>query len=590
MKCEHRYRLLLVGASLLGLVLMTACSHDDGDKPLELVNLQFNFSLPLKKAETRMTGDVVQASGTEDGFRKMTDVHLLCFSSEPSKTSVKIGNMISLNTSGEGVHDDVTTQDFSMCQEISIPVGTKYFGFYARSGETMPTTHADKMKYGILETVGLSNTTYESNDDIRFRPVQVCPSTVSLGGSEKGQQLLDLLNELMSITGPEDEPNDKWATSNNIYLNEAYQRMIQLSTLSSFQVQRMLGAVNKVVNQVNAGDDGKLLADAILEKIADCCVTPPDATTDVIELQDSYMGFPDDLHLPAGAARIEWDVTQGKFVVLDAQNYGSGLSVSSVNDYVYPMNLQYQVLSDIVASDNLVIQNGNGDVNQYNDWATLLAQGYAGASKEVQNSTHSVAMVKQVEYAVGRMALRTRLDDTDGNIKDADGADVYVSNGFTLKGYIIGGQREVDYNFQPVAGSPRYAIYDTDLNGGVQNFKFGFTTMDYVLGLATEPNESIRMAIELVNDGQDFMGADGVIAKGATFYVVATLDPSDGIGYSTSMNRIFDRDHVTQVNLSITSFANATYGLPNLDIPHNSFGVSVNLSWESGLRFDDIEL
>ena len=59
---------------------------------------------------------------------------------------------------------------------------------------------------------------------------------------------------------------------------------------------------------------------------------------------------------------------------------------------------------------------------------------------------------------------------------DAKGKLVNVTNGFTLKGYIIGGQREVDYNFQPVEGSPRYAIYDTE---GQQTFKnIGFSSLD----------------------------------------------------------------------------------------------------------------
>ena len=100
----------------------------------------------------------------------------------------------------------------------------------------------------------------------------------------------------------------------------------------------------------------------------------------------------------------------------------------------------------------------------------------------------------------------------------------------------------------------------------------------------------VNMALELVNDGDNFWGADGVIGHGATFYLVAELDPTGGSNYSTSLNQIFSRDHATQVNLTITSLATATYGLPDLDIPHPLVGVSVNLVWEDGLWYEEIEL
>ena len=154
--------------SLIGLVLLTACSHDEEDKPLELVKTQFNFSLPLKHAKlfarTRMGGDVVQKDGTEEEFREMTDVRLLCYNtnSVPSETASKIGNIIEIKTEGEDVNNDVTDDDYSLCQEISIPVTTSYFGFYARAKDA-PVTHEDKMKYGVIETVGLGKNTYHDN-------------------------------------------------------------------------------------------------------------------------------------------------------------------------------------------------------------------------------------------------------------------------------------------------------------------------------------------------------------------------------------------------------------------------------------------
>ena len=290
----------------------------------------------------------------------------------------------------------------------------------------------------------------------------------------------------------------------------------------------------------------------------------------------------------------------------------------SMNDYCYPMNLQYQVLSDIVASDSIVAMPTSGtDTSLSDQWQHLIDSLYSGASSVVQKNTKSVAMKQQVNYAVGKLNLKTRIATGDV-MYDATGQPVDVSNGFTLKGYIIGGQRMVDFNFQPVAGSKEYAIYDTDLNGGPQEVKrHVFTKENFVLGLGTSADKDIQIALELVNNGPEFEGADGVILHGATFYLVANLAPKEGQNYTSgSIDKVFSRDKATMVALTIEGgypdtdgdgkpetgkdeygrpkplkgLATATYGLPKLENPIPTLGLSVNLSWEDGIWFEDIEL
>lgn len=590
--------------SLVVTLLLMACSASDEQEnvmpgQLQTVTAKLNFSLPSRivakhLAKTRMAADIVQADGTEDEFRGIDDVHLFCFDQEPTESSVKIGSVIEMKTTGDDV-EEVTQEDYSLCQEINIPVGTSHFAFYARAADA-PRTHEERMRYGIIETIGLDKSNYQGNSGIRFRPVPICNSTEPLGGSKAGQALLRLLNELVNITGPEEAPNDSLATVNNIYLDEAYKRLTSLKVLSSFGVQAVLGFLHQVVHQKMPDDQGVQLAAAIVEKIADCCEAPePDDKT--VTLKEEYQGFPDDIHLPAGAARIEWNEEKSRFEVPDVQAYGKSLDIMSINDYAYPMNLQYQVFSDIVVSDTLVMyglqdqETAVADASQYKNWEELIETGYEDALKVVQPTTQSVAMVQQVEYAVGRLALSARF--TTDNVYDADNRLVSVGDGtFTLKGYIVAGQREVDFDFQPVEGSPEYAIYDTDLNGGPQDLKRKeFSGTDYILGLGTSPNQNILLAMELVNNGVPFQGADGVIATGATFYLVAEMAPEEGQGYSAgSLDQIFSKDRGTQVFLTITSLASATYGLPDLEVPHPTFGVSVSLKWGEGFWFDDVEL
>ena len=597
---------------LMAVLLMGGCAKEEVDPnaPVPTVKAQLNFSLPSriagKRAATRMTGDVVQnipEDGNEsDYFRGLTGVQLLCFNEFPTESSTKLGSMIDIKNSE--MNDEIATkEDYSLCQQIEVPVGTTHFGFYAVAPNELseeeieeglyPTSHEKSMHFGALKPIGLDKSSYHGNSGIRFRPVQICTSTDQLGGSPKGQALLNLLNLIMSKLDPE----------GNLYLNEAYQRMTALTTLSSYNVQTMLGFILSLINQEVPGGEGSSSVQTLTNLIIANCdpESEPDIENGVIVLNDNYQGFPADIHLPDGAARIKWDETEQLFVVPDKQVYSDDLQVTSVNDYVYPMNLQYQVFSKILASDELVVMTVDDDGNvvapstpQYDNWQELIVDGYKDAGSTVKESTQSVAMTKQVEYAVGRLAVMARLCDKQ-SIDDANGKHIDITKDpFTLKGYVVGSQREVGYDFQPVNTTETFAIYDTDLNGGPQQLKRHYPSEpDYILGLSTSADQEIAVALELVNNGPAFQGADGTIVTGATFYLVATLNPkeaTDNTYVPGSLDKVFIKDRATQVLITINSLASATYGLPNLDIPRPTLGLSVDLSWKDGLWFDDIGL
>lgn len=601
-----------MGVVLLMAVLLTVgCSSDeDLNGAVPVVTAQLNFSLPSRIVgvrhpnSTRMTDNVVQEGGKDEEFRGITDVQLLCFDQYPTATSNKLGGMIDINTK-EAEELNPTEEDYSLCQQIEIPVGTSYFSFYASATEELTPEekelykdqHERRMHFGAIETAGLSKSTYHGNGGIRFKPVQICTSTDPLGGSDIGKDLLQLLNDLMEIIDP----------AGNLYLNEAYQRLTEFSTLSSYNVQTMLGFILKLVNQKAPDNQGSQSVSAVTAKITSCCAKDEkqkpiaDIENGVIELKEAYQGFPADIHLPDGAARIKWNSEKGKFEVPDKQEYGNDLTVTSVNDYVYPISLEYQVFSNILASEEMVIlkQNDEGeavpldDEDKYESWQDLIENGYKGASSTVRPTTQSVAMVRQVEYAVGRLSVRSKIARQE--IKDANGKSVDVLNyPPTLKGYVVGSQREVDYDLQPVTTSRTYAIYDTDLNGDAPHTvnQWNWTDTDYILGFSTSADQSILVALELVNNAQDFQGADGVIAHGATFYLVANLNPKDdGEHYqSGTLDRVFIKDYFTNVNITINSLASATYGLPNLDIPRPTVGLSVDLRWEDGLWYPEVPL
>ena len=192
--------------SLLGLVLMPGCSSsedsiDINEENVPTVKAKFIFSFDGQvagrhKASTRMDADVVQNTGA---FRGISDVRMLCFNQYPSKDSKKIGKTIEMRTTDETV-DVSQNNDHSEFREVNVPIGTNHFSFYAKATDDVPiVSHVDKMKYGLIETVGLSRSSYQDNSGIRFKPVPICDSDDPFGGSAVGLRMFNLLNDLMSI-------------------------------------------------------------------------------------------------------------------------------------------------------------------------------------------------------------------------------------------------------------------------------------------------------------------------------------------------------------------------------------------------------
>ena len=125
-----------------------------------------------------------------------------------------------------------------------------------------------------------------------------------------------------------------------------------------------------------------------------------------------------------------------------------------------------------------------------------------------------------------------------------------------------------------------------------------------------DTQNKVRVALQFVNNGDDFWGRANLIRKGQTFYLVAELDPTgksisadnwdsyyqipplNASGVSTKTTRVFVQDYMTTANFKITndattkSLQNAYVTIPDLRSSQLSFGLSVDLDWRPGLTFD----
>ena len=217
---------------------------------------------------------------------------------------------------------------------------------------------------------------------------------------------------------------------------------------------------------------------------------------------------------------------------------------------------------------------------------------------------------------------------------------------FTLRGVLIGGVHpRYDWQFVPralteteksatVPGTTNQkkfgifdgVIYDDAVESTIiptpadkPNYTLVFDNYNYTAGTADEYNDgnqnSVYIALEFVNGGDAFWGRDNLIPAGGVFYLGAKLevapkqltnsDPQtivwptdhqippiyesgDKAGKSKQIQRVFIQDFLTKATFKIGehSLHYAYYNVPNLESSQMSFGLSVDLSWQSGYEYD----
>ena len=278
-------------------------------------------------------------------------------------------------------------------------------------------------------------------------------------------------------------------------------------------------------------------------------------------------------------------------------NHEAGDEDPDVDKYVHPARLYYTINTPSMVK-NAAYLFSNEVAGK--TWTQISGQYTEGA---VTATTQSVIMKDQVQYAVGRLDIKaqvktgvTILDSGSGiaETADKDPQPVAVPDaGYTHTGVLIGGQKQVDWQFKPVTSSAEYTIFD-DVTSYSTAAKSGvFTDMVHTLALETATDGLINVALEFVNTGKDFYGIDHkLIPAGAKFYLVAQLDPrASNTEHATNQaaadNKVFKQDFTTTAVMTIgaTSLAKAYNIIPDLRSPKLEFGLSVNLEWQSGITF-----
>ena len=594
-------------------LFLSSCSSSDeiadnpGNTTGEAVKTSFTLSVGMPggsssnaKPSTRMTDATAQAQETPV-FRGMDNMTLIPFSTKEaiksSDTRTGSKNINLPNTTANTLLSGqiTSTGNAHVYTDVSVPVGVSSFLFYGKAVDETAGTDASKaadmFKYGSLTKAGLSD---GAPSGISFTPKQI----YSTGTADtKASALATYLTTIAGSSYTDNATTSaehKWsevapdAQAQGSALQTLYKNFTSLTAGSSASVQDAVQELYTSLNSLlegNQTDVNKGIINKIIENIKTGATVGTDGT---LTLNSDYTGFPANINLPDGAATVKFE--NNAFSAQTSATYTiDGTQVAALSDYVYPANLWYRANTLIKTSDKVLTDK----YVRGTAWADILKNYYDGDGV-VKNSTASIALKDQIQYAVGRLKMTVKV--ADATLYDANGETVTVpTGGFPVSAVLIGDQRKVDFQFAPNKADKQYTIYDKELSG-INATKDG-SSANNTLVLETPADENVNVLLELTNNtGKRFKGKDGYVPAGAKFYLLGTLTPSNGTGYdATKLNQVFKQDYVTTANFTIKVNDGTTHDqglgaaynvIPDLRTPALSIGLSVDLTWQTGLTFN----
>lgn len=533
-----------LGVLLLASAGLASCSSDDtfsGSKGQsgEPVKTQFAISVPVGKSG-RLSQDIVQGQSPAQ-FRGMDNIQLIPFTTAPAaggtgQTPIALGSILD-NELEAGTNAKVY-------YEVRINPGVSHFLFY---GEAYSANDDAKTNGALTATVPATV------NDIKF---ELKPISTDAESDGETTTLADALNSVAQANAS----SNTWASSTSD-LKPFYDAFTRLKAGSANSIKLALNELKTGITGATATSEEDLKTaisnaiDAALTSITDCT-------------------YPQNVGLPDGAAQLKFE--GGAFSYIDSENIGN-LSYTSMDRFVYPASLYYTTNTAIKTSTSRL-------ADKYGtDWKTCLAL-YNGGGTSVEANTQSVALVNQIQYAVGRFDVAAKFSASSINDNVGESIAVTAEDGITLDGILIGGQKNADWQFAPLASSEEYTIYDAS----VTSTKLGTADitskiMAQSLALPTTAATPVNFALELTNNtGNAFTGVDGIVPDGAKFYLVGQLVPQA----DKADNKVFAQAYNTKANVTISSLAHAYNCIPDLKNPKLELGLSVKLEWAEGLVQD----
>ena len=627
--------------ALLSTAGFVACSSSDDvtDAPVnptydgKSVKAQFaiNIATPGSKNQTRMTSDNTQMSGSK--FLGMQNIYLLPLKLESSgspASSTNVSSIIplgSISANNNGMHIDGSDKDYKVYNDVNVAVGTNNFLFYGEgpSGTDMNSNfETGKLTANVNGKSSVGN--------INFKPVQIAAQNTY---SSIQNEFVSYLNDIVGASHTDGTNTTNWnnmgdnLTGDMAVLKGAYDKFIKLKAGSAVAILASVQSLYNIVKPISdkTSSDAKDLANAICTKILNTDgpniklkVSSETSDPTYILIYDSYdknyTEFPETQGLPQGAMILEYSPTSGFSYKTTSANIGATDNNINVDYIVYPACIEYFVNTPLKATNSDEITwpttANSWDSNNWNSWGDVVLP-----------STRTIALQNTINYGVSSLRTTIKAVTETGLLEDnqkkfysnMENQQVAVGNGFTVTGILIGGQpAQVEWNFLSSSDNFNNTVFDRSMPTGengvitviAKNYSdnnetsepFYTLLLDNMLSGENATQKDVNFAIELQNTSNtDFYGVDGVVAAGQKFYLVGKMSVSDGQSITfpadsdyrfpgKGTTRIFVQDYTTNLNVTFNSLKNAYVTIPDLRASNLQLGLSVDLTWQTGLTFN----
>lgn len=573
---------------------LTACSSSDDvadDTPVNpsydgnSVKTQFAINIGSLNKSSRMTGTNTQQDGSN--FLGMESIYLLPLTAAPTDATPFTSN-ISLSKIDNGI-GNLDESHRKIYENVSIPVGTTNFLLYAK-GPSGAWRTDDAFDKGAIDEFNISTSS---------KPKDIVFSSVKIANGDFTTELaarVAYLNAIKDVSG--------WSSTSDPSLSQAYNTFTAdasaLAVSSSALTQWMQNLYSIAATKKDDASVGTI-ATAIMNAVKGSYFT--DDGTGTLTIASEKANFPASLHLPDGVAIVK--CTSKTFAATTTIGDAAATNVD-VTSLIYPLPITYRC--------NTLAKATNADINTWpastTAWATYNWNAN-GWDNDVRVTSRTIALDNPINYGVA--LLETTVKCNASTLQDNDQENkVYVNvpaDGFTVTGLLVGGQpASVDWNFisDAAVSTHEQTVYDRSIPTGMSaKYAGGTAVPNYTLLFDSYTSEAhqakIRVAIELKNNsGQEFTGVDGVVAKGEKFYLIAELDPestaagkiawasvSDDLRFpEKGTTRVFIQDFKTKAVFNIKSLKNAYVTIPDLRSTTLKLGLSVDLTWQTGLNFE----
>lgn len=577
-------------------MLIAGCTAENEPQQVSQQPVEVDFALTVAKSAsqgtsgtTRMVSDYIK--GTE------SNISLQCaipFAVADPTVSEPVGASATYTSSPVGLFKQPRSNYAFFTSSCNFNSGTNAILAYA----TPKTTSSFFWEKGAVDAT--FNDYQPAHISFRLKTIQTKGDYLGAENVKTvPEQLADYLTAIANTSIGEGENIKTWkayadptsTTMNNDlkllfknFTNQLSDKVGEVLPGSSANIKVWVTELRKSLNAVTTGlsEDDAAIKTAIIAKI--------DEELDKLESTGEWKNFPATLHLPDGAAVVRWD---GEKFVPETQTTTIA-DINNLDRLTYPAEICYYGNSVTWVSSEKLSDN----FSTKNNWSDVLSGFTQGP---VASNTKTVAMFDPLEYGVAQLKVQLQ-KTTSSTLEDSQKRDINVgSDKFKLTGIIVGGQLPVGFDFRPETLYPVYSendmrfIYDSDVNtnGTDAPFYLSSTAIDtekYIqtLVLQSYTGKSLKLVLEFENNSQDFKGNNGTVYKGTKFYLVGEVVPTIVDNPNEYQNRVFTKDHITTIAVTVSSLAKAYNVLPNLMSPRLEMGLELTPKWVQATTTDVI--